>query len=129
MIYWGLMFRLKDHAKALRKIEQVRQAFGRLIEVSGCERYRKDQGLWDCNVHIRAHAGSAAEVVFDCLVLAARLGTGWYIVGPGEDGSYSVFDGVFNVSQSGRPHVSGLEWGNFSLYRTDNEDLDQPSVV
>jgi hypothetical protein len=33
------MFCVKNRTKALRKIEEVRQAFGRDIEVSASERY------------------------------------------------------------------------------------------
>jgi hypothetical protein len=59
--------------------------------------------------------GSTAEIVFDCLVLAARLGTGWLILGPGPGGEIQVFEGVFNVGGSSRPHISGLKWGSFEL--------------
>jgi hypothetical protein len=114
-IGWRLMFRVKNHEKALRKIEEVRQTFGRDIELSTSERYWKDESLWDCWVRVPGANGSAADLVFDCLVLAARLGSGWYIDGLGGDGDLAVFNGVFDASRSGRPHVSGLVWASFDL--------------
>jgi hypothetical protein len=120
-IGWRLMFRVKDRAKAVRRIEEVRRAFGRDIEVSTSERYWKDEGLWDCWVRVAAADGSAADLVFDCLVLAARLGSGWYIGGLGGDGGLAVFNGVFDASRSGRPHVAGLVWASFDLIAPPSE--------
>ncbi len=114
-ISWRLLFRVKSQAKALRKIDEVRQAFGRDIEVSVCERYWKDESLWECSAQVPATNGSAADIAFDCLVLAARLGNGWYILGLGGDGRLQVFSGVFDANRSGRPHLTGLEWASFDL--------------
>ncbi len=125
-ISWRLMFRVKNQAKALRKIEEVRQAFGREIEFSASERYWKDESLWDCSVQVPAADGSAAEVVFDCLVLAARLGNGWYILGLGGDGDPLVLSGVFDSHQTGIRHISGLEWASFDLFpRREASELTQ----
>jgi hypothetical protein len=115
-ISWRLMFCVKNRTKALRKIEEVRQAFGRDIEVSASERYWKDESLWECSVQVQGANGSAADIVFDCLVLAARLGNGWYILGLGGDGGLQVFSGVFDANRSGRPHLTGLEWASFDLH-------------
>jgi hypothetical protein len=120
-IGWRLMFRVKDRTKALRKVEEVRQAFGRDIEFSTSERYWKDESLWDCSVRVPGANGSAADLVFDCLVLAARLGSGWFIDGLGGDGGLAVFNGVFDASRSGRPHVAGLVWASFDLIAPRSE--------
>ena len=109
------MFRVKNREKALRKIEEVRKAFGRDLDDSRSERYRNDEGLWDCSVQVPGCDGSAAEIAFDCLVLAARVATGWLILGPGVNGDLRVFEGVFNLGGSSRPHISGLEWASFEL--------------
>jgi hypothetical protein len=120
-ISWRLMFRVKNATKALRKLEEVRQAFGRDINVDASKRYWKDESLWECSVQVPGATGSAAEIVFDCLVLAARLGNGWYVLGLGGDGGLDVFSGVFDANGSGRPHVAGLEWASFDFIppRTD----------
>src|SRR5438132_425023 len=120
-ISWRLMFRVKNRTKALRKIDEVRQAFGRDMGVSASERYGKDESLWECSVQVPGTNGSAADIVFDCLVLAARLGKGWYILGLGGDGGLQVFSGVFDAHRTGTPHVTGLEWASFDLIppRTD----------
>jgi hypothetical protein len=120
-IGWRLMFRVKNREKAQRKIEEVRQTFGRDIEVSTSERYWEDESLWDCWVRVPGANGSPADLVFDCLVLAARLGSGWYIDGLGGDGDLAVFNGVFDASRSGRPHVSGLVWASFDLIAPRSE--------
>jgi hypothetical protein len=114
-ISWRLLFRVKNPTKALRKIEEVRQAFGRDIEVSANERYWKDQNLWECSFQVVGANGSAAGIVFDCLVLAARLGNGWYILGLGGDGGLQSFSGVFDGHRTGTPCIMGLEWGAFDL--------------
>lgn len=114
-ISWRLLFRVKNQTKALRKIEEVRQAFGRDIEVSANERYWKDQSLWECSFRVLGANGSAADIVFDCLVLAARLGNGWYILGLGGDGGLQSFSGVFDQHRTGTPYITGLEWASFDM--------------
>jgi hypothetical protein len=91
--------------------------FARDIEVTGSERYWKDEALWDCGLDIAGRSDRAAEVAFDCLVLANRLGNGWYILGPGGAGELVVFEGVFDANRSGTPYLTGLEWASFSLCR------------
>jgi len=120
-ISWRLMFRVKDRANALRKIDEVGRAVGREIEASTCERYWKDESLWECSVRVPMANGSAAELLFDCVVLAIRLGSGWRIDGLGRDGDLAVFYGVFNAGPSCRPHVAGLAWGSFDLIAPPEE--------
>jgi hypothetical protein len=119
-ISWRLLFRVKNRTKAQRKIEEVRQAFGRGIEVTESKRYWKDESLWECSMSVQGESGSRADIVFDCLVLAARLGNGWYILGLGGDGGLQVFSGVFDAHQSGTPYVAGLEWASFDLNPPSN---------
>jgi hypothetical protein len=115
-ISWRLLFRVKNQTKALlRKIEEVRRAFDRDIEVSAIERYWKNHDLWECSLHVVGANGSAADIVFDCLVHAARLGNGWYILGLGGDGGLQSFSGVFDGHRTGTPCIMGLEWGSFDL--------------
>ncbi|QEH38756.1 hypothetical protein OJF2_73620 [Aquisphaera giovannonii] len=114
-IHWRLLFRVKDRDKAHRRVEEVRRVLAREIEATRIERYWKDEAFWDCNLNTPGVAGHAAEVAFDCLMLANRLGNGWYLLGPGGQGELVVFEGVFDVRTSGRPYVPGLEWASFSL--------------
>jgi len=109
------MFRVKNRDKALRKIQEVRLAFGRELADTKIERYWKDESLWDCSVQVPGRDGAAAEIAFDCLVIAARLGSGWLILGPGVGGDLRVFEGVFKVGGCSRPHISGLVWAHFEL--------------
>jgi hypothetical protein len=123
-----LFFRVKNHTKALRKIDEVRRAFGRDLKIAVDERYWKDKNLWECSFWVEGADGSAADVVLDCLVLAARLGNGWYVLGLGGDGAVENFGGVLNGSQGGRPHIMGLEWASFDLIspRTEGEPSRAP---
>jgi hypothetical protein len=114
-IHWRLLLRVKNRIKADRKIEEVRRLFARDIEVTVSERYWKDEALWDCGLNTPVGSGDAAEVAFDCLVLANRLGNGWYIRGPGGAGEMVVFAGVFDAHQTGTAYLAGLEWASFSV--------------
>jgi len=115
MIHWRLLLRVKNGYKADRKIEEVRQLFARDTETTTSERYWKDKALWDCRLETPGVTGYAAEVAFDCLVLASRLGNGWYLLGPGGTGDLEIFEGVFDVHRTGTPYDMGLEWASFSL--------------
>ncbi len=125
-ISWRLMFGVKTGTKALSKIEEVRRAFERDIEVSVCERYWKDQSLWDCQIRVVALGSSNAEIVFDCLMLASRLGNGWSILGLGENIPLQSFSGVFNANPrgTGTPSLLGLDWASFELSPLEGLDDD-----
>jgi hypothetical protein len=116
-VCWRLLFRVKTKEKASQKLEEVRQTFGRELEVLTNERYWKDPTLWDCSITTPAAGSSPAEIAFDCLVLAARLGNGWYLLGPGGGGDLQVFSGVFNAPPrgSGTCYIKGLDWASFDL--------------
>ena len=122
-VCWRLLFRLETKEKASRKLEEVRQTFGRELKVLTNERYWKDPTHWDCTMTTPAVGNSPAEIAFDCLVLAARLGNGWYVLGPGGQGDLQTFSGVFNAPPrgSGSSYLSGLDWASFDLLTPADE--------
>jgi hypothetical protein len=112
-------------------IEKVRQAFGRDLEMTTDERYWKDRNLWEYSFWVLGAHGSAAEVVFDCLVLAARLGNGWYILGLDARRGPESMSGVFEEHQGGKPCIIGLEWASFDLIptRTEHSPCSSPNQL
>lgn len=120
-IEWRLLLRVKNRSKADRTIDEVRRLFAREVALTECVRYWKDDSLWDCSFRTAGGRGSPADLVYDCLVLAGRLGNGWFLVGPGGDGALTVFDGVFDVNRSGQAGILGLEWASFCLSVSDRE--------
>lgn len=115
-VAWRLMFRVKDRRKARGRIVEVRKAFGIDLEVTTCEQYWKLPELWECSVTGPECDRAVPEAAFDCLLLANKLGNGWYLLGPlVRDGALVVFTGVLDVRNSSTPYIPRLEWGSFSV--------------
>lgn len=123
-VSWRLMFRVKDRHKAQRRIEEVQKAFDVDVKVRTCKQYWELPELWECSLDTPESDRAVHEAVFDCLVLANRLGNGWYLLGPlVKDGILGIFDGIFDVQKnSSTPYVAGLEWGSFSIISHRSEE-------
>lgn len=115
-ISWCLMFRVKDLRKAQVRVEKVREAFGTEVEVRSCNQYWKLPELWDCQLETGEMDKPIPEAICDCLLLAGKIGNGWFLLGPLiKDGVLVVFKGVFGTQNSGTPYIAGFEWGSFSI--------------
>jgi hypothetical protein len=89
--------------------------FGPGVEVGECKPYWKIPELWECSL-VSPAAGSVAEQVLGCLLVAQSLATGWYVLGSLSAESANGFSGVFALRQgSGYTKVVGLEWASFDL--------------
>lgn len=102
-------------------IERVRQALDVPLEVSVFEPYWKVQYLRECSFAIELAGGTDAEVAFTCLILANRLGNGWYILGPGRNDPLQVYVGDFNANRFSSIHIIGVDWASFSLAPGDGD--------
>jgi hypothetical protein len=114
-IHWRLLLQVDGPDKARRKAEEIRRALGRDGELIVGERYWKEDALWECSLKMPSGGDSPAEVVFDCLKLASRIGRGWWITGMGADGDLSELGGVLDVRKSSTSMIPGLSWASFDL--------------
>ena len=113
---WTLMFRVGSRDKANKALRRAQELLSHELRVSGCERYWKIPGLWTCNAATHFEAPSIAEQITGCLLLANRLATGWYVLGPyfRPNGSLENFGGIFDRRQSGAK-MQSLEWAHFQV--------------
>ena len=122
------MLRVRNRIKAESVLEKVRQAFDVPIDISVLEPYWKDENLWECWFSVEVTGGSDAEVAFTCLILAHRLGNGWYILGPGGRYTLQVFEGIFDVKQSPSVYIMGVDWASFSLVSSETGPSPQATA-
>lgn len=115
LLHFRLLFAVNDAEKAGRRLREVARAIGPDAEGVVVGRYWKDGRLWEATIGVAGIVGSPAEVAFECLIRAARLGHGWIISGPGGDGRLDGFAGVLDTGGPGRSAILGLEWASFAL--------------
>lgn len=115
LLRFRLLFAANDAEKAGRKLREATRAVGPDVEGVVVGRYWKDGRLWEATIGLTGIVGSPAEVAFECLIRAARLGQGWIITGPGGDGRLDGLDGVLDTGGPGRSAIQGLEWASFAL--------------
>ena len=113
---WTLMFRVKNRDKATRELARAEELLGQQLSVNSCERYWKIPELWTCDAATSFEAPSTAEQITGCLLLANRLATGWYVLGPQlrPDGTLESFNGIFDRRHSGAK-IPSLEWAQFQV--------------
>lgn len=115
VVRWRFFLRVKNREKALRLVErEILPRLGSDCRFVSDEKYWKIPELWECVIEQRLDWRSDAEVAFDVLVTADRLGTGWYVCGPSDEGPWH-FDGVLASKANGRPKVTGLDWAHFDV--------------
>ncbi len=113
------MLRVRNRIKAEKVIERIRHALDLPLDVSVLQPYWKDKSLWECCCSIEITGASEAEIAFTCLILAHRLGNGWYVMGLGGNDPLLVFNGIFDVKRSPSVYVLGVDWAHFELTRSD----------
>jgi hypothetical protein len=113
---WTLMFRVRSHDKAKVQLRRAEELLGVELDLGTCERYWKIPELWTCSAATPFEAPSTAEQLTGCLLLANRLATGWYVLGPylRPDGTLESFNGVFDRRQS-CAKMQSLEWAQFQV--------------
>ena len=123
IVRWRLFLRVRNRATAYRLLDRevlpcLRD--GRLVSDG---RYWKIPELWECVFEQQFPWLSDSHVVYDVLRTADRLGTGWCVTGPGDDGPWH-FDGVLASRASGTPRFAGLDWAHFDV--TLDPPADEP---
>lgn len=114
-IHWRLMFRVDNQAALDKCLAEALATLGSGSVADDGKPYWKMPELWECSVMSPA-VGSVAEQVFECLVLAYRLGSGWQVFGRLSPDSASEFGGVLAVGKNGASaRVASLEWTSFNL--------------
>jgi hypothetical protein len=115
-MWWTLMFRVDTREQAERELAIASELSGLSLQPGVCERYYKIPELWRCTATAAFTAGSVAEQVTQSLLIANRLGIGWYCLGPylRDDGTLEHFEGIYNMSGS-NTKMPGLEWANFEV--------------
>jgi hypothetical protein len=123
-IHWRLMLRVNDRRALDKCLARILPLVGDGVEVGDCKSYWKDPDLWECNLVSPVAVGSTAEQVLACLLIAMRLGTGWYILGSLSDESADGFSGVFNAKGQGSASGAaiGLEWASFDFVSTGSAE-------
>lgn len=116
-IQWRLMFRVSDRRALDECLARTLPLIGAGITLGECMQYWKIPELWECKLVSPLLAGTTAEQILACLLIAKRLATGWYISGSLSTESAEGFSGVFDIKGSGRVAgpAFGLEWASFQL--------------
>lgn len=116
-VYWRLMFRVKSQAKYEKCLAKILPLLGNGATATEGKPYWKIPGIWESTVTVPAPAGSVAEVIFNLLSVAFRLGSGWYISGLLTPNSATGFSGVLTPGKNGcvSDSILGLEWASFDL--------------
>jgi hypothetical protein len=111
------MFRVSNRRALDKCLARSLPLFGSGVEVGECKPYGKIPELWECNLVSPVPAGSTAEQVLACLLIATSLASGWYILGSLSPGSADGFSGVFNTKGHGGASGTavGLEWASFQV--------------
>jgi hypothetical protein len=114
-----LMFRVSSRDKAKKQLQRAQELLGHELRLSKCERYWKIPELWTCDTTTHFEVPSIAEQITGCLLLANRLATGWYVLGPHlrSDGTLETFGGTFDHRQSGA-NMQSLEWAEFQVLKS-----------
>jgi hypothetical protein len=109
-VQWRLLFRVRHRCALDKCLVRTLPLFGSGVEVGECKPYWKIPGLWECHLVSPAPAGSTAEQVLACLLIAQSLAYGWYVLGSLSAESADGFSGVFAQGQGGASSkVVGLE--------------------
>ena len=116
VVSWRLMFRVNDRRAFDKCLARLIPLLGPGVVVGEGRPYWKIPALWECAAEGPALAGSAAEQVLGCLLVAKRLAAGWLVGGPlSADGALG-FSGVFAAGPNGPASFApGLEWASFDI--------------
>ena len=125
---WTLMFRVGSQDKANKELARAEELLGTPLCLGICERYWKIPELWTCDAAMSFEAPSTAEQITGCLLVANRLATGWYVLGPHlrPDGTLESFNGIFDRRHSGAK-IASLEWAQFQV-GAELQGLESPAT-
>jgi hypothetical protein len=115
-IVWRIHVRANHEASTRRLFQRVVTQLGHPAEERGVERYWKIPEQFVLHFTTPLEATTAAEAVFQTMLTAQRIGTGWGVSGPSgyDDGSWT-FEMSCAANAHGHFGVAGVEFAHVSL--------------
>lgn len=126
-ILWVVHVRAKREANARRVLRRVVAVIGQPAEERSIERYWKIPEQYVAVLATPLEVPTAPEAVFQTMLSAQEIGSGWLVVGPhSSDGRNWTFEMICAANANGRFRVPGVEWVHVQLEMYDEPAVDQP---
>ncbi|WP_081605026.1 hypothetical protein [Leptospira alstonii] len=108
---WKVFLKVSKKENAVRILSKMEETFDRTILTSTCEKYWKDETLYEANFRISLDSKNITNTVFQSLLLSQKLGRNWCVLGPIETlpNKWS-FEGICN-----QPNFLSLNWARFEI--------------
>src|ERR1700741_4722470 len=81
-IVWQVHVRAKREDSARRVLQRLIDALGRSVEERSVERYWKIPEQYVLRFTTPLEAATPPEAVFQTMLVAQRIGSGWFVTGP-----------------------------------------------
>ena len=115
-LVWHLIVAAGNDRAVRRILERVLAAIGGTAEIRAIERYYKEPGQFSIRFTTPLKTATPADVVFQALTDAQRLGAGWIVNGPiVYDNDRLDFGMVCAVNANGRFLVPGVVWAHVEI--------------
>jgi len=115
-IEWRVHVLAKREANARRVFQRLIAALGQPAEERSVERYWKIPEEYVLQFATPLEAATPPEAVFQTMLAAQRIGSGWIVTGPdGYDDGSRRFEMVCAANASGRFEVPGVVWAHVML--------------
>jgi hypothetical protein len=108
---WRVFLKVNKRDKALKIISKIEQTLGHKIDLGTCERYWKDETLYEVDFTIPLNCSNIEQAVFKSLILANKINREWHVIGPYEtQTNIWHFEGICS-----KPNFVGMNWANFII--------------
>jgi hypothetical protein len=115
-IVWQVHVLAKREANARRVLQRLITALGQPAEEQSVERYWKIPEQYVLLFTTPLEAATPPEAVFQTMMSAQRIGSGWFVTGPiGYGDGSCTFEMICAANASGRFSVPGVEWAHVIL--------------
>src|SRR4051812_39489853 len=115
-IVWRVHALAKRDVSARRVLQRVIAGLGQPAEEQSIERYYKIPEQYVLQFTTPLEAATPPEAVFQTMLAAQRIGSGWMVIGPtGYDDGRWTFEMICAGNASGRFRVPSIEWAHVSL--------------
>ena len=109
-IYWHAFFRVTRVEKVTKLLRKFDELCDTKTSLLSCERYWKDESLFDVSFSSPLKKIDISDAVFTSLVVANKLANSWEIAGPYISNVKWEFHGLTTKTK-----VTGIEWVQFRL--------------
>jgi hypothetical protein len=129
VVVWRVHVRSKQEANARRVLRRLTVALGQRVEETSVERYWKIPEQYVLLFTTPLHQATPPEAVFQTMLAARRIGSGWIVGGPhGSDDEGWTFEMVCATNANGRFSVPGVEWAHVALTTpSEHTECGQPT--